>query len=266
MTFRGVFKSTPETPRDVTHARQFVSAGLALLTAVVVATPPFHQSDWPAPQRPQIPQASTVLAGSLPLTTAKTLPFALKDWPLPRLVDSPVARRWERANDLPRQLQQTLPFALRDWPLALRPLLPPPEQPPLNIAVIRTVVAVQAPFALLDWPAPRRADSPLARDWSRANDLPRQLQVTLPFAQYDWPVARRLLSAPETLLPNVTAINTVVVTAAPFGFFDWALAKRPSTSSPPETPPINVALYTPVTPPGTPSIETLYYMRHKGKR
>lgn len=116
--FRDALPSRPSQVVDATHARGWVSAGLALLTGVVVAAPPFQQTDWPSPARPLVPQSAvSSSSGSLPLTAAGPLPFSLTSWPLP-------AGR----------------------------LSPPPETPPQNVALIRTaVVAAVAPFASFDW-------------------------------------------------------------------------------------------------------------------
>lgn len=224
--FRGVLGVSPKILRDSPQARQLVSGALALFAAVVVAAPPFHQTEWPVPKLPKSPPPAVVLAGSLPLTTAQTLPFSAKDWPLPRGVfESSIARKWERANDLPRQLQQTLPFRVSEWPSAKRPLPAAPETPALNTAT-RTVVVVASPFASLDWPLPKRPllDVP---DW-QALSVVSQIGPT-PFAFYEWPLPRKIaLRTADT--PPISAVSQIGPT--PFAFYDWALAKKASPRAP----------------------------------
>jgi hypothetical protein len=271
--FRFPYVSRGALPRDSPSAREFIPRNLALLTVVAVVAPPFHQTDWPLPDTRQQARPELVEARALPIAAFKVLPFNVFDWPLPDRVDSPIARDWERVNDLPRQRQQALPFSQFDWPLAERVPLLAPGTPLLNNAVLTTVVIVTAPFAQfdwplaervpllapeepppnnlapksaapfgqVDWPPPDRVDSPLARDWERVNDLPRQLQQALPFSQFDWPLAERIpLLAPDRPPPN-TAVPT---TAAPFGQDDWPLAARTRPSAPETSPPNNAVLTT----------------------
>jgi hypothetical protein len=245
---------------DATHLRQFVSAGLALLTAV-----------------------------ALPVGQARHTNVGF-DIPNPKFkVDSPIARDRQRINDLPRQLAQTLPFNQAQWPLARLRLPATPETPYLNIATIRTVIVTTAPFYQTDWPLPKKGaldlpdaswEAPLTliapkpflqsdwfvpqkfrpdppdATWSESLALtftgqpfvqsnwplpqkfrPDPPDVTYseslalsfggqPFALREWPLPRRARNAPDSQVQNIAALRTVIVSTKPFVQLGWDLPRR----------------------------------------
>lgn len=273
MTFRDLLVSRPERPQDATHLRQYVSAGLALLTAVTLPFSTRERDEFQPP--PKAPKAAEVLSfsptRSRPLLAAQVLPFNKTEWPLAARVSlSHASRNWERSNDLPRQLQITLPFRQVDWPIA--ETLPPATPGALQVdasALYTIVVVATKPFGSSDWPLAKLADSKIARDWVKVNDLGRQLQQVLPFSQTDWQLAKKqppaspetslnIVKPPEAVVSAVTlrdalvsrpaspalstppdspplntaVLRTVVVAQAPFAFFDWTLSKTRTLTAP----------------------------------
>lgn len=271
MTFRDLLVSRPERPQDATHIRQFVSAGLALLTAVTLPFSTRERDEFQPP--PKAPKAAEVLSfsptRSRPLLAAQVLPFNKTEWPLAARVPlSHASRNWERSNDLPRQLQITLPFRQVDWPIA--ETLPPATPGALQVdaSALYTIVVVATkpfgssdwplakladskiardwvkandlgrqlqqtlPFSAKDWPGPKTADSPASRDWEKANDLARQLQVTLPFSATDWPLPRATESPIARRWERPNDLGRQLQQVLPFSQTDWQLAKKQPPASP----------------------------------
>lgn len=219
-----------------------------LLTPGTVANPyPFDATDWPLAKKPLPPAPETVPLNIAALNTVVVVaaPFSQSAWPPPQRIDSPGARYLLT----PGLGANPVPFQISDWPLAKKGLLDLSDP---TAAVSLSLTA--QPFAQLGWTLPARTDSPIARDWVRVNDLPRQLQVALPFNLVEWPLPkgtdsplnRYLLTsgtvanpapfhatqwestqkakspAPETTPLNIAAINTVVIVPQPFNLLDWS--------------------------------------------
>lgn len=290
----GMIRVLPQRT-DSPLARETPPLNIAALNTIVVVQAPFSQGDWPIIEPIRLRVPDTLAQRALALVTAVDLPVGnaagflpipktvdspiARQWqrsdsqalatavdlpvgnaagflPVPKTVDSPIARRWERSDSQALPTAVTLPFRLSEWPLPDRAAPAPPESPPLNIAVLNTVVVVEAPFfqtdwqlpgrvvrppetavatalalaaqpfGQFDWTLPSRTDSPLARDRQRQNDLARQTAVTLPSQLFDWPLPGRVDSPLARDRQRQNDLARQVAVRLPEQQFDWPLPQR----------------------------------------
>jgi hypothetical protein len=180
---------------DGTHLRQFVSAGLALLTAV-----------------------------ALPVGQARHTNVGF-DIPKPR-VDHNQERQFASPG-LSLRLATTPAFRTIDWRIPHRAPPRAPETPPLNIAALNTVVAATKPFLLSDWALPQKfRPGPPDATWSESLALSVANQSPILDVLFSRPPLRSVPLAPDTAFANLVPLYTVVVTTAPFSQTDWPLPKK----------------------------------------
>ena len=221
---------TPPRVVDSPIARQFVSAGLALLTAVSLPVGQAVGRELPPPQKPYIDKAWP-RQRNLPLQPTTLLPRGKavgRELPAPKRPY--VDKSWVQQSDLPLQLAVTLPALPSDWPI-------PKKLGAVNYdAQYQNVTALNTPVVV----------------------------VTLPFSQLDWPLTRKVVSSPPDAV-GVEALS-LTFTGQPFAWMGWTDPRGNVFRTPSDGPMLAFGGMPPPPPvPGT-NIEYQMFARHKGRR
>lgn len=233
MTFRMPLISRPAQGAnpDSLMARTFVSAGLALLTAVALPNGEIAHATGMDAGRPRVRYVdkSWVKQTDLPLLTFVQQPngnAAGLELPKILLRNGYRDKSWIETNDLPRRLASYPPYQPTDWPLAKKPLPSAWDQQLQNVAALNTVVAITKPFLQTEWAFPKKPLLDLP-DTTEGLSLPLVTFVQQPFHLTDWPLpSRALLDVPDWSGPNIAAIRTIIVATQPFSLFDWPLPPK----------------------------------------
>ena len=216
--------SPPQKRRDTTHGRQFVSAGLALLTAV--ALPVGKQvNQEPKRQRDHNQERQFTSAG-LALRTFVALPVGKSVLEPPKLRrDTRAARDWTFYNQAAlTPVVAGAPFHQAEWALPSRRRLDIAD----NAASIPLALELFPPFRQTDWALAKkvRLDLPDAT-FTESLSLAAQ-----PFTQTDWTKAFSGRFSPATAYVNLAPLQNPAVVAAPFAQLDWPLADRIHSDTP----------------------------------
>jgi len=275
--FRGPVITLKPPQRDPLQARQFVSAGLALLTAV--ALPVGHAAglfELPKLPRGDPLQARQLISAGLSRQLAVALPaghsagFELADLPrgdprearqftssglaLLTFVALPAGRETGFVDQLAAPPRD--PREARNWernndlPRQLQVTLPffQSDWPLADRIALRSPEwqkvndlsrqTATYPGAQYDWPPPKQVDSPISRRWELANDFPVQLEV-LPFNLEAWPLPARTDSPIARDRQRINDLSRQLAITLPAQPYDWPLAKLIPLNPPPLSP-INI--------------------------
>ena len=203
MTFRAPLISRPARKPDSTIARTFVSAGLALLTAVALPVGKSADRDHPNQKRNHYENLSWIETNDLPRQLAVKLPKQITDWPLPRRLKV-INRDGHLQNVAPLHtvVVTTAPFRQTEWPLPRKGKLDLPDT-----TFTESLSLSAQPFAQFGWTLPVRFRTG-PPDAAFVNGLP--IVVGIPFAQFDWALAERVrLDAPDTAFVNLLPLHPV---------------------------------------------------------
>lgn len=200
---------------------------LLLTTLAVVAAAPFHQTQWPAPQKARFVEVTDVpqniLIHGIPAGPA---PFRQTDWPA--TFKSRVVPNEPGPNLLVRQPVAATPFSQGDWFSPFKAKSVVTDIPP-NLAL------TNAPVFFPAWndPGTQNYKRVVLRVDLPSNLLLLQQPVTAPFGLDDWTPVPKYRSAQQAeVVPNIL-VRGIPASIAPFGQDDWFAPHKWRYAEPP---------------------------------